>query len=176
MKPSAPDTTATAPSEGATPPSSPALTLSSAATPPGPETTDDLLLAFLRGRDVACPRCGYNLRDLTAAHCPECREPLALDVARRRLVLAPLLVTLVPGFFSMVMWGLLLAAILLFPGAPPGAYLVDMFCFASGGFAIALCWQRARFFRLSISAQWTAAIIVWFVHATVGFLLILTEL
>jgi hypothetical protein len=157
--------------------SPPAPSHSSAPAPGSvPGSADTLLLAFLRGRDVACPRCGYNLRDLTAPLCPECQEPLALDVARRRLILAPFLVTLVPGFFSMIMWGLLLAAILVFPGAPPGAYLVAMFCFASGVAAIVLCWQRARFFRLSISAQWTTAIIVWFVHATVGSLLILTEL
>jgi len=40
----------------------------------------DHLRTFLAGRDVACPACGYNLRDLGAARCPECGEELVLQV------------------------------------------------------------------------------------------------
>ena len=38
------------------------------------------LLDYLRGRDVACPLCGYNLRGLTASRCPECGRELQLTV------------------------------------------------------------------------------------------------
>src|SRR5688572_24753805 len=31
-----------------------------------------LLRAFLAGRDVSCPNCEYNLRDLAGDRCPEC--------------------------------------------------------------------------------------------------------
>lgn len=40
----------------------------------------DLLPVFLAARDVACPSCGYNLRGLREARCPECGEAIALQV------------------------------------------------------------------------------------------------
>ena len=40
-----------------------------------------LLTAFLSDRDLPCPRCGYNLRSLTGGHCPECGDPLQLQVS-----------------------------------------------------------------------------------------------
>ncbi len=45
-----------------------------------PNDADGLLLDFVRDRDVACPRCGYNVRNLTKPVCPECEEPLVLKV------------------------------------------------------------------------------------------------
>lgn len=45
--------------------------------PPSP-TDEDLLRHFLGGRDVQCPGCGYNLRDLPGDRCPECGQGLAL--------------------------------------------------------------------------------------------------
>ena len=48
-------------------------------------TVDDrqqrLLDEFLAERDVPCPACGYNLRQLTASRCPECGEELRLQIA-----------------------------------------------------------------------------------------------
>lgn len=34
----------------------------------------ELLLQFLDRRSVPCPRCGYDLRDLTRSVCPECAK------------------------------------------------------------------------------------------------------
>ena len=39
-----------------------------------------LLRVYLAGRDVACPQCGYNLRELVGSRCPECGEELTLRV------------------------------------------------------------------------------------------------
>lgn len=36
------------------------------------------LVGFLADRDVACPACGYNLRGLEDAVCPECSRVLRL--------------------------------------------------------------------------------------------------
>lgn len=42
------------------------------------------LAAFLADRDQPCPRCGYNLRGVEGAQCPECGERLVLTLERRR--------------------------------------------------------------------------------------------
>ncbi|HYE21678.1 MAG TPA: hypothetical protein VEA69_24745 [Tepidisphaeraceae bacterium] len=39
------------------------------------------LRAYLRGRDVGCPLCGYNLRDLGSDRCPECGREVRLGVS-----------------------------------------------------------------------------------------------
>ena len=41
---------------------------------------DDALRLFLRGRDVRCPHCGYNLRGVATERCPECGAPLVLGL------------------------------------------------------------------------------------------------
>lgn len=43
---------------------------------------DDLieLARFLHRRDLACPLCASNLRDLTSRYCPRCRRELCLSV------------------------------------------------------------------------------------------------
>jgi hypothetical protein len=51
--------------------------------PPGqaqPDDSAEQLRRFLAGRDVACPQCEYNLRDLKVPRCPECGEDLVLRV------------------------------------------------------------------------------------------------
>lgn len=39
-----------------------------------------LLTGYLSGRDVNCPSCQYNLRDLQGSRCPECGDLLVLQV------------------------------------------------------------------------------------------------
>lgn len=36
---------------------------------------------YLASRDAPCPHCSYNLRGLTSDRCPECSQPLALQIA-----------------------------------------------------------------------------------------------
>jgi hypothetical protein len=50
---------------------------------PQPQTLpdSDLVRMHLAFRDVPCPHCGYNLRGLAAAQCPECSTPLRLTIA-----------------------------------------------------------------------------------------------
>jgi hypothetical protein len=51
------------------------------ATEPGPPASElELLRRYLAGRDVLCPQCKYNLRDLSGTICPECGEELVLRV------------------------------------------------------------------------------------------------
>ena len=63
------------------------------------------VVAFLRGRDVPCPGCKYNLRDLESAVCPECGEALTVGLQAERPRLAGLVLGLLPiamtlGFFG----------------------------------------------------------------------------
>ena len=44
------------------------------------EADTDVLRRFLHNRDAPCPRCGYNLRNLEGARCPECGDELVLRV------------------------------------------------------------------------------------------------
>ena len=43
-----------------------------------PDDDAALLRQFLTARDIPCPQCTYNLRDLTGSRCPECGEELTL--------------------------------------------------------------------------------------------------
>jgi hypothetical protein len=60
-------------------------------------TDEQWLVEFVADRDVACPACGYNLRQLTSARCPECGLNLRLTlrpadpVARAWITLTTLL-------------------------------------------------------------------------------------
>ena len=42
--------------------------------------SEGLLRAYLDERDVPCPMCGYNLRNLTSTRCPECGERVELHL------------------------------------------------------------------------------------------------
>ena len=55
----------------------------------------DQLRAYLSGRDIACPHCQYNLRDLAAPRCPECGHEITLEIGLaqhgQRLLIAGLI-------------------------------------------------------------------------------------
>jgi hypothetical protein len=40
---------------------------------------DPLLRELLRSRDIACPDCGYNLRDNQSSVCPECGVNITIE-------------------------------------------------------------------------------------------------
>ena len=141
-----------------------------AAPPIAPRNEDevDLLLRFVRERDVLCPRCGYNLRNLTQPVCPECREPLALKVGVQRLVLAPLLVALVPGGFCTVAVGIFIVMSAIF--GPPSmtrdaeVWLTMAFMAASAAAAMTLACANRWFMRLKTSTQIGMAAAIRVVH------------
>lgn len=49
-----------------------------------PATDGDLLVRFLERHEVSCPACGYDLRGVRDARCPECAAELALTVASNK--------------------------------------------------------------------------------------------
>ena len=91
----------------------------------GPSETE-LLQAWLSSRDVPCPVCGYNLRSIEVANCPECGAKLDLRVGSTDLKIGLWLVGVISltlpmglsGFFAI--YGLLM----VLSGARGGAALV----------------------------------------------------
>jgi hypothetical protein len=138
------------------------------ASPISPRGEDevDLLLRFVHERDVLCPRCGYNLRNLTQPVCPECREPLALKVGVPRIMLAPLLLTLAPGVFCAVAFGLFLVVCAMEgqPPADPELWFTVSFLALSGAATTTLAINNRWFLRLDAGRQWMAAAAAWVVH------------
>jgi hypothetical protein len=93
--------------------------------PPG----QDFLRVFLASRDVPCPACGYNLRDLEGSRCPECGDDLVLQVGLPEPKQAALIAGLIGLAAGAGMSGLLIgyaAIVTLFRGIrpPPGAFMV----------------------------------------------------
>ncbi|MBK9128874.1 MAG: hypothetical protein IPM13_13900 [Phycisphaerales bacterium] len=74
----------------------------------------DRVAAFLHDRDVLCPACRYNLRNLATAACPECGRILSLHVNLDTPRFGALLATVVPmlaytGVMGLAAGGLALA-------------------------------------------------------------------
>jgi hypothetical protein len=130
----------------------------------------DHLLQFLHGRDVVCPLCGYNLRDLTEPRCPECRQDLELTVGVTRLRFGWLIVTIVPSMFSAVAAGLLLIPLIgvLFTAGgehvPWPVLAAETFGWLSTVAALLLLNKRYLFLRQSLTAQVWWAVGAWAIH------------
>ena len=128
-----------------------------------------LLQAFLAGRDVSCPACGYNLRDLPAAHCPECGEELVLQVG----VAEPRQAAAITGLIGLAAgagMSALLLAYLLVQVVVYGRYFSRIDRFFAINFFGALVegtalvfwlrhWRSIR--RLSPNARWALAAACW---------------
>ena len=133
-----------------------------------------MLLAFLANRDVHCPRCDYNLRNLTRPVCPECREQLRLTVGARRAQFGWLILALGPGIFSGIAAMLFAFPLLVIPIVHPGLklppwpiYAMDGFGWLSALSALLLFVFRYRFLRQPRSAQIAWAAAIWFIHIAV---------
>jgi hypothetical protein len=80
------------------------------------------VVAFLAGRSCPCPRCAYELRDIKAANCPECGEPLILKIGSPRARFGWLVFAMAPGCFSGVaaMFVMVPIAATVWQGHSPG--------------------------------------------------------
>lgn len=126
----------------------------------------DLLRAYLADRDVSCPMCGYNLRGLTSARCPECGEAIELRVG----LAEPKMGAWIGGLIGLsaglgfCLFSLLLVA--LFTNMTPREFLSDFGPGLGGGLLQGLflyVWVRQVSWirRRSAKRRWTAAIGCW---------------
>ncbi len=144
-----------------------------------PMDADGLLLDFVRDRDAVCPRCGYNVRNLTNPVCPECEEPLVLKVGGRTYPVRWLLATVAPGIFTGVTSGIMavmfLIGLIVGNVGPPfsvplGVILTGSFFLASAAVAGAiLIWSR-RFVRQPQPRQVMWAVLLWVIHLCAFFI------
>ncbi|MBX3323095.1 MAG: zinc ribbon domain-containing protein [Phycisphaeraceae bacterium] len=129
------------------------------------------VVAFLRGRSVGCPRCGYDLRDAKAAVCPECGEKLVLKIGSPRAMFGWLVLAMAPGCFSGV------AAVFVL--IPVGATLwqqrssqtlpwpvlgADVFGFFSAAMVVVMYRHRQRIMAWTTRRQALFAIGIWGIH------------
>jgi hypothetical protein len=141
-------------------------------------------LSWLEGRDVKCPVCEYNLRDLKGPVCPECSAPLELTVSSSNHNPGPWIVAMVSvalgaGFDGVVSVLMTLAIIFNPPNKPVEWMRVGMFygtflalTLASAGVLVLMYRTRRRWAYWSGKRrQWTATLIFLGVslgHAAVG--------
>lgn len=129
------------------------------------------LLDFVATRDIPCPMCGYNLRSLTRARCPECDQELQLTVGVTRLRLGWFIASIAPGIFSGIFATILTGVILIVvsSGGPAPTILpvaLTAFGWLSGLAALAIIIGRYRFLRLRRSTQMSVAVVLWAIHLT----------
>ena len=129
----------------------------------------ELLGRFLRDRDVDCPRCGYNLRNLQGGRCPECGDELVLRVNLAEPRLAPLITGLVGLSAGAGLNGLLIlyGLIRMMIEGRFGLYMTKFFVctgigFVALGYALRLWmaqWPKIR--RAPRPIQWRWAFAAW---------------
>jgi hypothetical protein len=137
------------------------------------------LLRFLQERDQPCPRCGYNLRNLTTPACPECRESLRLTVGVQRLRYEWLIAALAPGIFSGMAAFFLTCVFtiaLILEGPPGGPFpwppiIIVSFGWLSAFAAIVLFLRRHWLLKQSGEMLRSVTAGIWFVH--VGFFIVM---
>jgi len=127
-----------------------------------PAANEQALVDFLRERDVECPLCGYNLRQLQSARCPECGRELELRVGltepRQGAWLTAQIAMAGAGGIGLIA---LLSCILNgWPNARRFQWVMNVqFAYYLAGIpvAAALLWQRRRYLRMPREWQWAAA-------------------
>ena len=129
---------------------------------------DAALVELLAARDVPCPGCGYNLRDLTSTSCPECGRALRLGLEGARPKLAAYVTGLIGRSASTGFSGVF-AVYLLWDGFfrhwEMGPFTVFVACGLVASEALTALWisQFAPHRRHSDAARWFFAVASWIV-------------
>jgi hypothetical protein len=125
----------------------------------------ELLARFLGDRDVECPGCGYNLRDLTGERCPECGQDIVLHLQLAEPRQAALLTGLIGLSAGVGLNGLLVIYYLIVRfwmrfGTPDPRFmwtiLIGLAVHAAGLAAWLGMWGRIR--RIGAAPRWLLAV------------------
>jgi hypothetical protein len=139
------------------------------------------VVAFLKGRSIPCPRCAYDLRDITTAKCPECGEPLVLKIGSPRARFGWVVLAMAPGCFSGVAAMFVMVPIVMtiwqrFPpgqGAPWPVMVGDAFGFLSAASVLLMYRHRHRIMAWTARRQAAFAGTVWGIHILMFVLIVL---
>lgn len=132
------------------------------------ETHDrgELLRAYLADRDVPCPMCEYNLRDLPGDRCPECGERFRLQVGLTDPKLAGFIFGLVGitvgfGFSSLMLVGAGIS--FLFVGSPTLEDVYPLIVISVIESIALYMWIRcsSSIRRWTVRKRWTVAGLCW---------------
>ncbi|MBX3407199.1 MAG: hypothetical protein KF869_10580 [Phycisphaeraceae bacterium] len=138
------------------------------------------VVAFVRGRSAPCPRCGYDLRDIERAKCPECGEALVLTVGTQRVRFGWLVLAMAPGCFSGVaaVFVAVPVAVSLWQrlplgqGAPWPVIFGDAFGFLSAASVAVMYRYRHSILSWPARRQGVFAAVVWGVHVAMFAILV----
>lgn len=152
----------------------------SASDPASSAGDGNLLRAFLHDRDVACPQCGYNLRDQLSDRCPECGERIVLQLSlaepKQKLLIAGLIGLCFPAGLHALLFIYIAVRITVFDAsfrAFDTFVVLNAIELAVAGCALLLWlwkWRRIRRMstlarRLLVTAAWGLALADVFVFA-----------
>ncbi len=129
------------------------------------------LLAYVAGRDVGCPACEYNLRDLRTDVCPECGATLDVDtilgadpgfgVRRRRLIWAAAAVLIVGVPISLLVATLPSVKSPMLVALPVAAFGSMVASVVVGGWDAAVHADRIRYPRARNMASFAPVVYFW---------------
>lgn len=119
-------------------------------------------MKYLQGRDVPCPACGYNLRDLGGARCPECGRDLKPSVGTVEPIMRNWLILLC-GSVAPAAMGLFFLVVIAqqgWPrGEPAGFQFAMLYYVANVAIAPVVLSSRRKFLRLGGGVQRTLAVV-----------------
>jgi hypothetical protein len=134
-----------------------------------------MLQEFLRDRDVACPKCEYNLRNLVGSRCPECGDALVLRVN----LVEPKLAAFLTGLAGLAAGAGFYVMLLIFAIVKERAPSNIMRILFGGSFVMSVClatWvlQRHAIRRQPAGTQWVISIACWAI-AVVGLIVFISN-
>jgi hypothetical protein len=145
--------------------------MSSPSSSTDPADEHELLVHYLANRSTPCPRCRFDLRDVREPRCPECGEPIRLQVGAARPLIWWFIVAIAPGIFSGIAASILaipmtVSLVLGLPGnIPPEIWFAESVGVVSVLLLAALLRWRWWFIARSPRRQISIAVSIWGVHA-----------
>jgi hypothetical protein len=135
-----------------------------------PATDTEFLRSYLAERDIPCPVCGYNLRNLHSDRCPECGRGLMLQVGTTEPRMGAFITGLV-GLAAGIGWNSFLLLWTLFVTIVRGRQFnrdmqtvlyIAIPCVAASGIGLSF-WMRKRHWVRTRSErqQWLFAGLMW---------------
>lgn len=134
---------------------------------------------YLAQNDAPCPACGYNLRDLTTDHCPECNQRLRLALRLDESCTGQLIGAICGLVACSGAGGLLLLFVSWMTFTHPGSRLegeeritllvlplVAIAGFGTPAWLLGRRPGRAWFVRRSSQARWFIVVACWVVPAS----------